>query len=247
MIPMDIKKHTFDVLNAEDMTRSFSGCLMRFNDSVIRLSEFFNSDGGAMSCTGQKVRCEQGVELLGREFRLGANQMRALADPDNLLPVIRSGHVNILDSYTGKMRGYYSFTRRVGGYVRGYGPRSIHCYAANFDGIDAYYESSVVTDSDRILRILHAAFTGGNYVTAAEAYEDLATAQHRSIIALAPNILMQKYESTIRVSLTHASGSFLCVKRDDGSVAADMTSNRIDNPASIRMYSRIISKVMPCL
>lgn len=247
MIPMDIKKHTFDVLNTEDMTRSFHGCLMRFNDSIIRLSEFFTGDGGAMSCTGQKIRCEPGVELLGREFRLGANQMRALADPDNLLPVIRSGHVNILDVYSGKMRGHYTFSRKVGGYVRGYGARSIHCYSADLDGSDAYYELSGVSDNDHSLRVLHSAFTGGNYASAAVAYEDLLTADPRASVALAPNILMQKYDDKIRVALTHASGSFICVKRDDGTVAADMTSNRTANPTSIRMYSRIISKVMPCL
>ena len=88
---------------------------MRFSDSVIRLSEFFLSEGRAMNCVGQKIRSGPGEDLVGRDFRLGVNQLRAMQDPDNLLPGIRSGHVNIYDPYTGKIRGNFSIRVRRGG------------------------------------------------------------------------------------------------------------------------------------
>lgn len=244
---MDIKKHTFDVLNAEDMTRSFTGCIMRFNDSIIRIGEFNTNDAGVLGCYGQKIRVEPGVELIGREFRLGINQMRALTDPDNLLPFVRAGHVNVPDAYTGKLLGHFCLSRKVGGYVRGYGPRSTNVTYAEAVGNDAYYEQTGISDGDRILRVLHAAFTGGNYLTANEAYGLLEWYSDRQMLALTHNVLMQKYGSGIRVLISNGIGSFQCVRNDEGQVRFDASTNSWAPPGVARMYTRIISKVIPCL
>lgn len=243
---MEIKKYTFDVLNADDMHRSFSGCLMRFNDSVIRFSEFFLSEGRTMTCVGQKIRSGPGEDLVGRDFRLGVNQLRAMQDPDNLLPIIRSGHVNIYDPYTGKIRGNLSFTRKVGGFIRGYSPRSIVTSAVGLTGSDAAYCGSIVNDEAVALRVLHSAFTGGNYPTAGDAYEAIQTYGDRDLIALSPNVLMQRFGNVTRVVVSHGVGSFI-VKKEDGGVVADISSNTHAASNVRRVYARILSKVMPCL
>lgn len=243
---MEIKKYTFDVLNADDMHRSFSGCLMRFNDSVIRFSEFFLSEGRTMTCVGQKIRSGPGEDLVGRDFRLGVNQLRAMQDPDNLLPSIRSGHVNIYDPYTGKIRGNFNFTRKVGGFIRGYSPRSIVTNSVGLAGSTAFYARDIVNDEAVALRVLHSAFTGGNYPTAADAYEAIQAYSERDLIALSPNVLMQQFGNATRVVVSHGVGSFL-VKKEDGLVVADISSNTYAVPNVRRIYARILSKVMPCL
>lgn len=243
---MDIKKYTFDVLSAEDMTRSFAGCLLNYRGSIIRVNECYVGSAGAMSCVGSRVRVYPEHNLLGPDFRLGANQMRALLDPVNLLPAIRSGHVNIVDPDDGVLRGDLSFVRKVGGYVRGYGIRSVLCNSVSVLESVAYQGSRVVTSEERILRVLHAAFSGGNYVSPEEARSILLRTKLQRIIALSPNVLMQHWGDGVRVMVVRGRGAFTCAVGDDGVLRFDPNSNAECTSDTKDGYIRIISRVMPC-
>jgi len=243
---MEIKKHTFDVLNVEDLQRSLGNCFMRFNDSVIMLREFHRREEG-IACTASKIVQNNGSDLIGREFRLGVNQLRAAFDPDNLLPIVRSGFVNIYED-DGAITGRYFLQRKVGGYVRGYGERSVRVGGAHTDG--PHVGSSWTSDSYRVLRVLHSAFTGGMYVSfdqAVATLTDAASSYATQVLALSPTMILIRSGSEVRLHYSMCPGVFRAVCQDDGSYKVDTRSNRILDSRTSSAISRILPKVLPCL
>jgi hypothetical protein len=243
---MEIKKHTFDVLNTDDLQRSLGNCIMRFNGSVILLREFYSRDG-EIACSASKINPASGPDLIGREFRLGVNQLRAAFDPDNLLPVIRSGFVNIYEEDTGGLTGRYFLQRKIGGYVRGYGERSVRVGATYTDG--PHVVSSWTSDSYRILRVLHSAFTGGMYVSFEQAVATLTdfNSSYTTTLAISPTMLLFRVGTEVWFHYSMCNGMFKVIRQDDGTYKVDTRSNRLIDSRTQSTVSRTLPKVVPCL
>ncbi len=242
---MEIKKHTFDVLNVDDLQRSLGNCFMRFNDSVIMLRAFYRREEG-LACTASKIIQSSGSDLIGREFRLGVNQLRAAFDPDNLLPIVRSGFVNICEE-DGTLTGRYFLQRKVGGYVRGYGERSVRVGGAHTDG--PHVGSSWTSDSYRILRVLHSAFTGGMYVSFEQAVATLTdfNSSYTTTLAISPTMLLFRVGTEVWFHYSMCNGMFKVIRQDDGTYKVDTRSNRLIDSRTQSTVSRTLPKVVPCL
>lgn len=241
---MDIKKHTFDVLNVADLDRSLRGCYFQYNDKLIELTGFTNDEDDHVAVNGRRIRTEPGALLYGREFRLGPIQTRALFDPDNLLPRIRSGHVNILRS-DGTLDGSWMLRRKIGGYVRGYGPRSCNWGQIQL-AYDLYQEYFYPSDSANMTlpHILGSAFAGGRYVTARAALTMLASMERARAIAIAPNLLVYGSGTTV-YSVIPELGVYFRLRVNPDTDKVEIYGDPIchdASPASVIYARRLTSK-----